>query len=213
MKYIVAGWICVAALSGLAQSAEGISDAEIQSAIDRLASSNPDPNPKGKWLVKPPANYDQAAQRKVKDAEALLKQLGIRAFPLLVKNSGDTRYSQSMSTSIWRSFSVGRVCVMIIGTQVDSIPGRYGYKTMPEYSWQVISLNPESWWKKHKSSTLLEMRIEAVKWTIEKERANYKNIGDFFEMTEAQWDKEVIEPLERHLKSLTRSQAGGAIKK
>jgi hypothetical protein len=203
MKILVA--ILVTALFSFVSIAYA-DDKDINASIERLASPNRPLNPKGEpFLVPTPPTYDEAAQEKIEEAVEELKKLGTAAFPYLIKHRNDKRYCRSYPTSIVRDFTVGETCMEILCSQVDSFDGRYEYKGMPSYSGSVIERDPKKWWKQHSSLTVTEMRIEALKWTINAEREEMtKRQEDFFrrmDMTRIKWEQECIAPLEKLLKA------------
>lgn len=200
MKILVT--ILVTALFSFA-SAE---DQSIEASIERLASPNTPLNPMGKpFLIPTPPTYDETAQDKIEETIRELKKHGKTAFPYLIKHRSDKRYCRSYPTSIVRDFTVGETCMEILCNQVDSFDARYEYKGMPSYSGSVIERDPVRWWRQHSKLTVTEMRIEALKWTIDAEREKMDKLQEDYyrhmDMTRIQWKQKCIEPLEKLLKA------------
>lgn len=135
-------------------------------------------------ITGPPVEYDVKAQERVKKAYAELVALGKDAFPLLIEHLNDKEYSLSFSTAIWRSFTVGEACFMIINDQIDIIgmtyKGRIGKDgkdhTYVGYFEQFCSGawftkdGIERWWKENQDKSLREMQIQVLQWKIENEK-------------------------------------------
>jgi hypothetical protein len=157
----------------------------IEALIADLRSPNKDPNPKFQPFIKLPKAYDLAAQEKVERAREELIEMKEAAFPVLIDHLKDKPYSSSISTAIFRSLSVGEVCFMIIEGQVDLAGMRYKARTGSDgkghthtgYFSQYCKDGSDSrdglarWWKEHENKSLKEMQIEALEWSIERERA------------------------------------------
>jgi len=176
--------------------------------INQLASELEDPNPNNEHFIQIAEEHDPWNPNynlSVMKAKEKLTKLGLKAFPYLINNSNDQRFSQTIMTSIYSSFSVGEICISIIGKQINSIPNRKGYKGMPNYTFSVIQQNPKKWWKEHSGKSILELKKIVLIWTIQQEKENFKNIGKTLSATEEVWNKKIIEPLKSHLKSLPQT--------
>ena len=97
----------------------------IERLISQLVSPNSDPNPDGRDILGFPKDYDKTAQILIRETEKKLTELGKDAFPILIAQMTDERYSQTISTSLERSFSVGEICYLIVERQVDVAGLRY----------------------------------------------------------------------------------------
>ena len=184
---------------------------EIREKVKRLIEELHSPNKPlnleaNRRLVSPPSNYDLKAQQKIESAIKELGNLGKAAFPLLIANKDNKNYCRSYSTSVLRNFSVGETCLEILSSHFAFSKVRYGYKGMPDYGWSIIETDPSGWWKNNKEKSLLEMKIQALEWTIKKEIENYKTWGELFEMSKDNWNKQLVAPLQNHLKKLLESK-------
>jgi hypothetical protein len=157
----------------------------MEKLIGQLRSPNKDPNPDLEAFVGLPKDYDRKAQEKVEQARGKLIELGKDAFPVLIEHLNDKGYSRSIPTAILRSLSVGDVCFLIIEDQVDLFASRrcksrqgadgqlhVFHRYFSKYckrAWYTQA-GMQAWWKEHKSQTLKEMQIEALRWDIEDER-------------------------------------------
>src|SRR4051812_22623790 len=116
---IVIGVLCIAFVSCKEKSGNGSGASEIEMLIEQLASPNRPLNPERQPLPIPvPDGYDIEAQKKVYLAESRLASLGKRAFPLLIGSRKDERYCLTGSTSIEQDFTVGEICLQILGSQI-----------------------------------------------------------------------------------------------
>lgn len=97
----------------------------VEQLIAQLVSPNRDPNPDGNDINGFPFDYDKDAQANVISAHQKLRDLDKEAFPILIENLADHRYSMTIATSIPRSFSVGDACYLLIEQQVDVAGMRY----------------------------------------------------------------------------------------
>jgi hypothetical protein len=176
---------------------------EIEALIEQLASPNAPLNPKGDPFNIPiPPGYDEKAQDQIERTVEELEKKGKAAFPHLIKHRNDRRYCRSYPTSIMRDFTVGETCMEILYHQVDSFAVRSEYKGMPTYSGSVIFPDPVGWWKIHSNMNVREIRIDALKWTINAEK---KERGEEFyqlhAMTRIEWQQRIVEPLQNLLKA------------
>lgn len=179
----------------------------INTLIKALVSPNKPLNPESKTttIILPPS-YDENAQLKIKAVVKKLEGLGVSAFPALIANLKNDEYCMSYSTSLMRDFSVGDICMDILISHFSFHKNRSAYKGMPHYGWQMISINPEKWWEENKGKTLKQMKVEALKWTIEQEVANHKRLGEFLKKDKDEWDSEFVLPLKKYLKELTQNE-------
>lgn len=184
----------------------------VEALIASLRSRNKDPNPKMDWPGHYPEDYDFHAQQDVDRAIAELERLGKTAFPALIDHVNDKEYSRSMLSSLLRSMSVGETCFMIIESQIESVPGASGYKVRFGTDGQTHAHKGyfskycdgkwytqdglRKWYREHRDSSLREMRIDAVKWTIARER----EIGFLDERDRESY----LYPLERQLAEFSK---------
>ena len=159
---------------------------QAESLVMQLRSPNKDPNPSFNFLFELPREYDHTAQEKVAAAQQKLTGMGKDAFPILIGHLKDREYSCSISISLpYRSLYVGDVCFMIIEAQVDlsgmpykarkgadsrqhNHPGYFSkYCGNAWYSQEGLL----KWWNEHDNRSVREMQIEALEWTIDRERS------------------------------------------
>jgi hypothetical protein len=183
----------------------------IQGLIAQLRSSNKDPNPNMDPFVWYPPGYDESAQEKVEAARQRLIALKTAAFPILIEHLGDSEYSRSIHTAVLRGLSVGDACFEIIESQVDLSEDRYKWRDGADgkehvhrryfatrycngawYSKDGI----RKWWTEHERHSLKDMQIEALEWTIKREKV----IG----FPSDQDRKRFLKPLEEKLAEINR---------
>lgn len=166
------------------------SNPKIELLIDQLASANTPPKFPGSpphffedEFLANPGDWNPAAQRPVSQAYYELKTIGKAAFPYMIKNLGDKRYSHERSYSTFVSHTVGDACRFLIGEQVTP-SGGYGYKcrdtagggsaTGYEASFEAYIKSKygsyAAWWRNSRNLSLVEMRIKFCNWKIEKEK-------------------------------------------
>jgi hypothetical protein len=173
---------------------------DVLGLINALAS--PNKLPKEGWEVIYPKGYDRAAQDRVLAAEEKLVEKGVDAFPELVKHIADARYSQTTVSAEWYNISVGAVCRQIIKRQV--LPKHSDYKsrkgTDGEYHMLPNYMDEQGgfkqWWSTRSKMSLHEMKVEALKWKIERE----KEIGS----PDPEDRKYILEPLQAELRELQK---------
>jgi hypothetical protein len=184
----------------------------IEALINKLASTNKDPNPRpARPFVRLPKDYDYKAQQIVSDAEEKLKSMGKDAFPILIEHFNDERYSKSMSTSLLRSFTVGEICQKIIENQVDLAGMNYKMRIGADGNFHPFSRNYfakyyaqgatrevalKKWWEENQQQSLKEMQIVGLRSAIEHER----KIGFATKEDEASY----LTPLVEKLKALEK---------
>jgi len=147
----------------------------------------------------------QANSMRVQQAYDALKAMGVSAFPDLVANSADERYSFSTWEAAWCNYTVGDACFMIVVERADF--WGYGYKSRdlpggrvfmkPRFLYEIRrTTGLKAWWEARKDWSVAEMQMEAVKWTIEKEQA-----AGFVDDAQRHL---VLDPLKEKLKELER---------
>lgn len=197
----------------------------VEELIAQLVSPNKDPNPEMEDLTRFPAGYDKEAQAKVREAHQKLEELGTDAFPILIEHMADERYSETIAIAIWCSFSVGEICLRIIDEQVVPGTGyknRNGadgkvvpYEDYFERYWRaqwdkyersvkkrkrsdflrIRQGGMRKWWNENQGRSLKEMKIDALKWTIERERR--------FGFQTRREEAEILDPLIQELADLS----------
>jgi len=117
---------------------------------------------------------------------------GVNAFPALVKHINDDRYVYTTTGGGGTAFgelrhkTVGSVCKDIIEGQLGDHPvpittkggGRLGtdgrmHRREDYFSSKGGRFSPEwvdAWWKKHRTSSLREIRIDVILWCIDREK-------------------------------------------
>jgi hypothetical protein len=177
---------------------------DIPGLIETLASPNR-PAKGGHGEPHYPSGFDHAAQGRVLAARQALRAKGVAAFPYLIKRLSDSRYSETVAYAVWVNLQVGDVCEQIIEAQVlsrhtgnyKSREGADGKKYSPPcYFYSLGGI--EKWWSTHSTKNLLEMKVEALKWTIEQEeKIGFPTPGD---------RKLYLEPLQTELRQLQSQQ-------
>jgi len=152
---------------------------EIRSLIESLASTNsPPPAGDGIFGLDRPRDWDYDAQRNVRNARLRLSQMGKLAFPILLENQHDERFSMIQSTSVEYPVLVGEVCRQIIRSNVTI--GTAGYKSRkgadgeghncPYFFDANYRDDLDGWWNDNRDKTLKQMRIDTLKWRIQQEK-------------------------------------------
>ena len=153
-----------------------LANVTMEQLIDNLASRNDDPG----TVLMLPSTYDQPAQTIVDDAIRELYNLELNAFPMLIEHLDDRRYCRSKMTSVYKSQSIGVVCMEIIDSQLSagipkylqrrSVEGRLtGFESMVQNLYRDGKL--ANWLEARlgTDATLVQLRKEAVDWQIERE--------------------------------------------
>lgn len=151
--------------------------AEVDALVRQLVSDWPAPYPTGFTKFSPEAATLPYRSPQVASAMLRLKALGPRIYPILVKHRGDDRYSYSDASSTWANHTVGEAIIEILCDGHGSHSG-YKYRRTPNGSVVYLSFqdylqdrDPERWaeWAKGKNS--LEIQMDFIDWSLEKERA------------------------------------------
>ncbi len=155
----------------------------VKALIGELASKFPPLHADGDSMVTDafmprdpsPRTYDEdRVQRAMKDLTAM----GVSAFPDLIENLSDRRFSQSTNYQAWENESVGDTCFGIIESQVDfygtgylTREGEDGQQHLkPQYLWDIRDEGGlMEWWGARKGRSLTELQVESLRWTISKE--------------------------------------------
>jgi hypothetical protein len=179
-------------------------DPAIAALVDQLANKFPpiiwaggfDPDHE-------PTDAERSDLSRVFEVRQKLKSLGFAAFPDLVANADDPRYSYYSSVQQYINHSVGEVCFFILREQVDfgapiylsrDAPGGR-YANQPSYIW-TMRQNPglSAWWKARRGRSLRELQMESLRWTIwQEESSGFIN--------DAQ-RHQILDPLEKRLAEL-----------
>lgn len=146
LSFILGICISSVAFANMSQN-KSIGDTEIQNLVDQLSID---------------INYEKSNR-----AYGELIQMGVKAFPVLMKNIDNEKESHPEfgGARIGGPFTIGFVCFLIIGDQVEHF--YWGYQ--PEYlKFDTI----EEWWESHKDRSIRELQIEALKWQINEIQTN-----------------------------------------
>ena len=164
------------------------SNSQIESLVDKLASTNPPPEFPGdpphfylNEFLENPGDWNPEAQRAVSDAYYELKSMGKDAFPYLIKHFGDKRYSHERSYSTFISHSVGDACQFLVDEQIDTRGLSYKSRDTPTGNSMGHAVLFEAyvksnygtyaaWWRNNNNLSLTEMRLEFCNWRINKEK-------------------------------------------
>jgi hypothetical protein len=187
------------------QAAE-LTDVEIKSLIEQLASTNERPRAYPEVQEGPdavyPKNYDKAAQEKVWAAYRQLKAIGPRSYPLLMEHFEDQRYSLTGDLgSVEGNRNVGYLCRRIFQNQVSPfnkkvigegyntgegpprqnvVPGPRGSRpSRPDFVEHLLSdrVAAKKWAVERRTYTLRYIQCEALEWMIAEEEKDPKTYG------------------------------------
>ena len=169
-------------------SDQPIPEEEIDALVEQLVSPNPAPDTKVGPTAEYPEGYDRKAQKRVRAAQQKLRELGTAAFPHLIKRLNDDRYSfTAQGLQADKNWTVGQACQHIIDGQLEPFTGspwamgwRFGDDPKrrilrPSYCRHNGLHSPEraaDWWRAHKDTSLLDLQIESIEWTIAEEAKN-----------------------------------------
>jgi len=183
---VVALLLCPGPWACAGEKPKAPSEQEIKDLIAKLVSPNPKPTLRGDGFVLP-KGYDCDKQEKVHEAREKLRQIGPKAFPLLIEQWDDDRYCLTICVSGASNESVGWICRSILFDQI--LP--YGYwpnvKGDPRFSPRRPSYPGEffaskkaaaKWWEKHKDKTLCQIQLEALDWVIAEEAKRPRDFTD-----------------------------------
>jgi hypothetical protein len=142
----------------------------IKTLINQLASPNRAPTRgRGDDAKLPiPSTYGRRTQQKVLDAWKALLDEGLEAFPLLIANSKDNRYSCTRAGGNGDvNLTVGSVCRAIVENQVEV------YHDAIDLPWPgaeprgyLLFQDLAAWFKERQTRTLRELQIEATEHAL-----------------------------------------------
>lgn len=124
-----------------------------------------------------PEDEDAARVRRVREQ---LRELGLQVFDALVASTDDGRHSYSDIFAEIRHLSVGDACFMIIESHVDfhgtgyksRDGGERRHASKPSYLRRLRERKRlGQWWADRRGTTLRELQIESLAWTIAQEQA------------------------------------------
>jgi len=148
---------CLSALLAAAgcaqQPAAALSEEEMDALVNQLADVGEGP----------PAPTAMAAERR-------LEELGIAAFPALIRGLDDGR-SAAIKGAYAPDTAVSNVCLWILESQVA--PFTY-QKGGPHYFYEH---DPVQWWRQRQGRPLRELQIEVVTWTIGQIESDPNGLG------------------------------------
>lgn len=159
---------------------------QMNALVQSLRSENIGLNPSRVGSLSVPRNYSFEAQGKVFRAETALWSLGPKAIPSLMRHIADQSYSRTeLFPGMDEDWSVHDVCFDIIRGMIQIEERPYG-KTRSANGQTVIwegsfgnlvseryNQSAEAWWDANRYHSLKEMQIEALEWSIKRE----KNFG------------------------------------
>lgn len=177
-------WILIISLSVVRLSAaelpvavESSGSAEVDDLVRQLVSDWPAPYPTGYTKFSPEAAATPYRSPQVTSAMLRLKALGPRIYPILVKHRADDRYSFSDAPATWANRTVGEAILEVLS---DGHLTHSGYKYRRTLSGSVVYLSfqdylqdrdPERWAEWAKNKNPLEIQLDFIEWSLEKERA------------------------------------------
>lgn len=136
----------------------------------RFASGDPD-NEAPEYSV----DYDKEAQKRVQIARDTLLAKGIVAFPQLIQQIGDRRYSftEQRQKTLWANVFVSDVCSNLVRIQVEVYQPLVSHSrsSKPLCFWVPGGKEEmKKWWEAHKHSSLHEIQLEGARWALEHQR-------------------------------------------
>jgi len=157
--------------------------ARVAELIDGLASENARPvvpsNPMEiDDFYQCPGDWDPEKQREVSRCYYALLDMGKAAFPELIANINDDRYSHHVVGAAYRSVSVGWACRSILSSQIVTGGGYKSRKTRSGDSVGSCSFGEyvhsefgsySEWWAEFANANLIEMRVHYIDWVAERE--------------------------------------------
>jgi hypothetical protein len=155
-----------------------VADADIEALVAQLVSPNPEPLRRNSPTATYPAGYDRNAQKLVDHARLKLSDLGIRAFPILIKYLDDKRYSSTQdSGAVDENWTVGRTCKIVLTCHLQPYDSRIfaadtggepSIRYRPTYSaaFTGSSKAAKQWWEASKEKSLHDLQLEAVEWVV-----------------------------------------------
>lgn len=186
--------------------ADGTTEKQIQALVEKLASKNSPParNAEFSQRLDRPKDWKDRHEQAVRDARKQLLDFGKTAFPVLLDNLGDERYSLTESYSIEVNHTVGQVCGIIIKDNVDRAGIRYKSRIgadgrnhqPPDFISQKYQGDLKRWWRDNRAKSLREMRVDVLKWVIAEE----KRIGT--SPMESKWHERYVAELAEKLKDM-----------
>ncbi len=188
---------------------QAVVEKKVKALIEQLASPNKAPD-LTQLDPKYPADFDYAAQRRVRSAIQQLSDMGTKAFPLLLEHAGDKRYSHTGCTAICFNVTVGRTCFLIVQNNLEAYKHLDVVKkgdsredpARPEYAVFCKLKEPKtaaSWWKTRQDKSLRELQIETLEWVISQE----KKSPDEFTPSELKNLREALKTLQARNEPIT----------
>lgn len=164
------GMVLVSVLSAqlaIAQAKQGDDQQQrIQMLIQALASPNRAPKP-GDGETRIPSTYGRVTQQKVLDAWSALLKEGTGAFPVLIANTKDNRYSCTLRGPNGDvNCTVGSVCRDIVRNQVEVYWDVIDYPYPGAAPHCFLPVDLSTWWEKNRNRTLRDLQIEATEYAL-----------------------------------------------
>jgi hypothetical protein len=184
---VIAVAIVLASVARLLSGADDDHSKQVADKITAMVESLASPNKEPKLVEGPrdlgvrhcqlPAKYDMAAQKQIHDAWDQLVQKGLDAFPSLIGHLDDKRYCTSAEFDDWWSnFTVGNICLQILTKNIEPwgrfMKGARGPTDVrPSYADYHLATTDAArrWYAAHKGTSLREIQVEALEWTIDQE--------------------------------------------
>ena len=165
------------------------SEKEINALILQLVSPNKPPLISDRGRVDPrdldpiPKDYDEKAQEKVMAAWETLAAMGEKAFPSLIAQLADGRYSYTYVTGPGARYNqtVGDACAKILGNSINAYrhlarpeftgnrPEYFPYEVRLKNKWKT-SADLKKWFAERRGKELWELQVEAARWAIKNEK-------------------------------------------
>lgn len=158
---------------------EAVDTGAIETLVETLASPHPAPDDKNGE----PRPINDAAQKKVRAARERLNEIGPAAFPVLLANAKDTRYSDTLQGGAANTnIDVGTTCFCIVWHQLqpqgilpigsDGREERRELPRRPHYPLEHGLNDPakaKAWWAERRNKTLRELQVEVLEFVVEHE--------------------------------------------
>ncbi len=158
-----------------------VTEKRIRELVEQLASKNSRPTSGSQsQFFDRPDDWNEKHQERVYEAREQLEAMGKSAFPILLQNLHDDRYSLTASYAAEVNHCVGEVCSLIITSTILSGTGSgSGYKSRkgadgethmsPSYFSEKYDGDLERWWRENGQKSMRRVRLDILEWRIAQE--------------------------------------------
>lgn len=140
--------------------------------IPLLVSPNEKPSTAGESVTFSDS-YDVKAQLRIHAIRQILHDNVEDALPSLVEALDEERYCMTVDWAegdVYINCSVGDICRNVIATQLEVYRDKMRFSD-PQHWHRYDYPISKKWWKSHKGSNLAELQTEAIKWAIDRRKA------------------------------------------